>query len=241
MQFSLDFPTNIIELITTSLTWGFLIYGIYYYYQKQNRKPKIWKACVAMLVGLFAFSLDFAILGTIIKIPILPIGVWLLLWYAKGKPGAWDKYRSFAWLGFIGNFIFVVAAIVSVLFHNLIYPKSDLETYISTMEEHAMLVAIHPSAEEVTFDSDSFKQHFSSFKEEPFDSIEWYNDINFNMEPADREEIFPYVLTGTSSKWGSGLPTIIYVERDGKGLIVDSSERQRYFRGEESFLKGGGK
>ncbi|MCD8510048.1 MAG: hypothetical protein LRY73_09390 [Bacillus sp. (in: Bacteria)] len=238
MQFNLDMPGNIIEIALSLLSWGLIIYFIFHLYQKQEVKPKIWKAIIATLVGIFSFNFDFPMFGTILQIPILPLGVWVLLWYASSRPGAWDKYGRYAWLGFKANFIFLGATLLTVFLHHAIYPKDELSTYIADYE-NASIIALHPSAkEEVQFHKERFAQQFDSIKEEPFDSIDWYNELTF-IEPEDRKEQFPYQLFGTSSRWGSGIPTLIYVEKDGKGILIDSSENQRYFRSEEAFLKGG--
>ncbi|MCT8137606.1 hypothetical protein H1D32_07500 [Anaerobacillus sp. CMMVII] len=229
------FDVNIIEVFGTIFSWGLVIFLIYYYYQKQEIKPKIWKAIIATLIGLFVFSFNFPVLGTIFKIPILPLGVWILLWYASSR-GSWGKYRRFAWLGFFANFIFLATTILTVLLHHAVYPKSDLATFVASYEDAAIL-PLHPSAKEVTLDNEL--QHLlTTFVEEPINSVEWYNGM-FEVEPNEREEQFPYYLSGTSSKWGSGIPKMIYVEKDGKGILIDSSEKQRYFRSTQSLLKGG--
>ncbi|WP_196121305.1 hypothetical protein [Anaerobacillus alkaliphilus] len=232
MYLTLDLPVNIIEVMVTLFSWCLIIFLAYRYYQKQEEKPKVWKVCVATLVGLFVFSFDFPMLGTVVKIPILPLGVWLLLWYASGR-GSWDTYRPFAWLGFKANFIFIAGTIAAVLLHHAVYPKENLSTYLAHYED-AVIIQLHPSAKEVELNLD-----FSGFREEPVVSVEWYQQHIFDDEPHEREEQFPYQLAGTQPKWGSGLPTMIYVEKDGKGILVDSSEKQRYFRSDQSILKGG--
>ncbi|MFC0560851.1 hypothetical protein [Halalkalibacter alkalisediminis] len=237
MQVSLNFPVDMIEAAVTILTWGLILYLIYYLYQKSEAKPKIWKACVTTFVGIFTFNFSFPMFQTVIDLPILPLGVWILLWYASSRKGAWDKYRRFAWLGFFTNFIFIIAPILTILLHHAVYPKSNLSTYIADYDNAAM-IQLHPSAEDVQFDLESFESLFPSFVEEPFNSIDWYHHP-IDVEPHERVEQFPYQLSGTSSKWGSGMPTLIYVEKDGKGILIDSSDRQHYFRSEETILKGG--
>ncbi|MFA9555742.1 hypothetical protein ACERII_00340 [Evansella sp. AB-rgal1] len=238
MEFSFEYSTNIVEIVVDIFSWALIIYFIYYFYQKLERKPKVWKAVVATFVGLFTFSFNFTMLGALVEIPILPLGVWVLYWYAHSRNGAWDKYRSFAWLGFVANFLFIVTAILSVFLHHLVFPKDDPSIYISNAE-NAGLLKTHPSGEEVVLDKENVSQALSSYHEEQVESIDWYTDITFQVEPHEREEKFPYHLIGTKPKWGSGLSTMIYIERDGKGILVDSSEKQRYFRTTESLLKGG--
>lgn len=237
MHFNLDMPSNIIEIVLSLLSWGLIIYFIYRFYQKQEVKPKIWKACVATLVGIFSFNFDLPMFDMVLSIPILPLGVWILLWYASSKRGAWEKYGRYAWLGFKANFIFLGATLLTVFLHNAVYLKGEIATYVTDYDD-AEIIHVHPSAQDVHFDVGSFDEQYNAFMEEPIDSVEWYNDQIF-LDPQDREEQFPYLLIGTSSKWGSGIPTIIYVEKDGKGILIDSSKKQRYFRSEETFLKGG--
>ncbi|OEH86588.1 hypothetical protein BHU72_10020 [Desulfuribacillus stibiiarsenatis] len=233
-------PNNIIEVVFSILSWSFIIYLIYYYYQKQEVKPKLWKAYVATFVGIITFDLNYANLQTMIKIPILPLGVWILYGYASSRKGAWNRYRRFAWLGFFANFIFIAMTIIAVFLNSVVYPKGNLSTYISQYDE-AVIIPIHPTAENVTFDKERFEQFLPLFEEEQLMSIDWYTQTVINVEPDKRIEKYPYSLSGTSSKWGSGLFTLIYVERDGKGILIDSKDKQRYFRSNESFLKGGDK
>ncbi|MDT8860228.1 hypothetical protein N0O92_08275 [Alkalihalobacillus sp. MEB130] len=233
----MDTSVNIIEIVMTILSWGVIGFFFYYLYQKQEAKPKIWKAFVATFVGLFTFSFNIPLFETILDVPILPLGVWILLWYASSREGAWEKYRRFAWLGFSANFIFIATTLLTVFIHHAVYPKSNLSTYIANIEEVA-ISQLHPSAEDVTLDQESLELHVSSFEKAPVTSMDWYN-VMIDTEPHERVEQFPYQLSGTSSKWGSGIPTMIYVEKDGKGLLIDSSERQRYFRSDVTILKGG--
>ena len=73
-------------------------------------------------------------------------------------------------------------------------------------------------------------------QEEVF-SDQWYEDT-YMTESNKRNERFPYQLIGTSSKWGSGLETIIYIEDDGKGILLSTPKEQLYFRSEDSFIEG---
>ncbi|OEF96115.1 hypothetical protein [Desulfuribacillus alkaliarsenatis] len=237
MGFLLGIPMNIIEVLVVTLSWSLIIYLMYYFYQKQEVKPKIWKVCIALLGGFFTLDFNFPILNTLIKMPILPLGVWMLYWYASSREGAWDKYRRFAWLGFSANFIFIAAIILSIFLHSAAYPKSNISTYIAHYEE-AVIIQLHPSAAEVVFDKESFDLLLPSFEEEQLDAVDWYNDMLF-LESHERVELFPYYLSGTTPKWGSGLLIMIYVEKDGKGVLIDSVDKQRYFRSHESLLKGG--
>ncbi|MBU9723002.1 MULTISPECIES: hypothetical protein [Bacillaceae] len=243
MQFMLVGPASIIEVIISYITLGLIIYLIYRYYQKQKNQdihPKAWKACLATLVGVFTFSINIPMFRTMIEIPILPIGVWVLLWYASSRKGAWAKYRPFAWLGFYANFLFIVSALMNVFVHDIIYPKGELSTYIGDYE-NGVIIQLHPSAKDVNLDKTSLDQQLGIVEEVPVNNMEWYHDmVTFDMEDSEeKEEQFPYLLSRTSSRWGSGIPTLIYVEKDGRGFLIDSPYDQRYFRTDESILKGG--
>ena len=49
---------------------------------------------------------------------------------------------------------------------------------------------------------------------------------------------FHIYLLEASSKWGSGLHTIIYIENDGKGILISTPQEQLYFRSEDSLIEG---
>ncbi|CAM5222527.1 hypothetical protein UACE39S_02711 [Ureibacillus acetophenoni] len=63
------------------------------------------KIAVAIVVGLFTFSINFG--NEMMKISILPLGVWILYFAFRNKGESWEKYRAYAWLGFWANFIFL--------------------------------------------------------------------------------------------------------------------------------------
>ncbi|MED1603377.1 hypothetical protein [Alkalihalophilus marmarensis] len=239
MQFSLHVPMNVIDLVGTVLSWGIFIYFIYYFYQKQEKEPTLWKACLAAFAGVISFNINTTMFHTDLSLPILPIGVWLLLWYASTrKNGAWERYRPFAWLGFLSNYVTIVIMILSLAIHNLVFPKDDLTTFIANYE-HAELMATHPSADEVILDVERLEQQLPLFEQSSLMDLSWYEEIAYG-ERSEQNEQFPYMLTGTYTKWGSGLPAILYVERDGKGILIELPDEQRYFRADDSVLKGGG-
>lgn len=236
MFISMQGPVNVIDLLMTLLSWGVIIYFMSYIYRKQEVKPLLWKIALVTIIGLIIFSFDFTVFNTIIKIPILPLGVWVVYFFARGDEAVWEKYRPYAWLGFFANFLFIATALVTILLHNLVFPKSDLTTFISSFET-AEINQLHSSAAEVRLDQELLKR--LAFDEQIVQSVQWYSEIELNGEPNERKEKFPYQLVGTTSKWGSGIPTMIYIEENGKGILVDTTDKQRYFRTDESFLKGG--
>jgi hypothetical protein len=72
-----------------------------------------------------------------------------------------------------------------------------------------------------------------------FYALIWYEETYMNAESTKTKERFPYQLIGTSPEWGSGFLTIIYLEEDGKGILLSTSNKQLYFRSEDSIIEGG--
>lgn len=216
---------------------GVLAYRIY---KKQEDKPKKWKAFIVIIIGLFSFSFTVPAFDTFIKIPILPLGVWILFFIYRNKVEKWVKYRRFAWLGFIANFIFLASTFVSIPIENALYPENEITTYLADVEA-AHLVNIHPSGDEIKLNKKILKNQLNTMKKEPIPSEDWYYNSIVEIEPKDRKERFPYQLTGTKTKWGSGTNAIIYIEEDGKGLLVLTQNKQHFYRAHTSILEGGGK
>ncbi|MEH7245400.1 hypothetical protein V7114_01285 [Neobacillus niacini] len=238
MIINFDFTFNAIAILMGILAWSVLGYLAYRIYQKQMRKPKIWKILIVLYIGLFSFSFEWSMFETMIKIPILPLGVWLLYIVVKGKGERWQTYRSFAWLGFLANFIFLLSTLVAVPIHQAIYHENELSTYISTVD-NASINPIHSSAENLTLNNEKLLEQLHEMKQETIYSDQWYEETYMNAESTSRKERFPYQLIGTSPKWGSGLQTIIYLEEDGKGILLSTSKKQLYFRSEISLIEEG--
>ncbi|MFD1357003.1 hypothetical protein ACFQ4X_03755 [Fictibacillus halophilus] len=216
---------------------GVLAYRIY---KKQDEKPKKWKAIIVIIVGLFSFSFHLNLFDTFVKIPILPLGVWILYFIYRNKIEKWVRYRRFVWLGFFANFIFLASSFLSIPIQNALYPENEITTYLADVEE-AHLVNIHPSGGEKTLNKKMLKNQLNTMKKEPIPSEDWYYNSVVEIEPKDRKERFPYQLTGTKTKWGSGTNAIIYVQEDGKGLLVLTQNKQHFYRVYTSILEGGDK
>jgi hypothetical protein len=228
-----DFTFNAIAILIGILAWIFIGYFTYRIYQKQMVKPKVWKILIVLLIGLFSFSFNWSMFDTMIKIPILPLGVWILYFALKGKGEKWQTYRSFAWLGFWANFIFLLSTLAVIPVHHAIYHENELSTYISTVE-NASIIPIHPSAKDFTLNKEKLLKQLHKMKPETIYSNQWYEETYLNPESTNTKERFPYQLIGTSPKWGSGFHTIIYLEEDGRGILLSTSKKQLYFRSEDS-------
>ncbi|MFF2448820.1 hypothetical protein ACFVSW_17150 [Neobacillus sp. NPDC058068] len=238
MNIHFDFSLDLIAYITEFLAWcviGFIVYRIY---KKQAAKPKVWKVIVSVLVGIFCISINLQFFGAILKIPILPLGVWILYGILKRMEGRWQIYRRFAWLGFWANFIFLAATLIAIPAHLLLYPEDEVSTYISNVE-NAAIINIHPSAGDHSLNIEKLQSQLHNMRQETSYSEEWYEETYKGADSKKINERFPYQLSGTLSKWGSGVKVIIYVEADGKGILVTAPNKQLYFRCKDSLLKGG--
>lgn len=229
---------NAIEIFTGILGWLIIVFFAYRVYQKQNVKPKVWKIPLLILVGLFSFSISWNMFDTNFQFPILPLGVWILYFVFKGKDERWQTWRSFAWLGFGANFIFIALTLLTLPIHHVIYPKDKLSVYISNVE-NASIINIHPSAKDRSLNTDSLVKQLETMRQEAIYSDQWYRESYMNTEPNKSNERFPYQLIGTSSKWGSGIHTLVYIEDDGKGILVSTPKKELYFRSTDSLLQGG--
>ncbi len=237
MAIDFDFIINVTAVVTRVLAWGFLIFLVYRVYKKQTVRPKVWKVLIIMFVGLFSFSIKWNMFDTMLKIPILPLGVWILYFFLRRKDKRWQAYRFFAWLGFWSNFLFLSSTLIAIPIHHVIYPKDEPSTYISNVED-AYIMNIHPSASDRSLNKKSLLKQLDTLKQEMIISDEWYEDTYINSESNQRNERFPYLLAGASSKWGSGLHTIVYIENDGKGILISTPQEQLYFRSEDSLIEG---
>lgn len=228
------FPSILMDII------AFIIIGILAkrIYKKHEEKPKIWKMLLILFIGLFAFSFTLPVYDAFVKIPILPLGVWILYFVFRNKVEKWMMYRRFAWLGFLANFIFLAAAFASFPIEKTLYPQDKLSTYIARTDQ-ANIYTLHTSVKETTLKKGVLNKQLSEMQPERIDSQRWYNDIvNIDVPQEERKEKFPFQIMGTEPRWGSGLKTAIFVERDGKGLLITTQKKQYYFRSNESLVKG---
>ncbi|MFJ7745483.1 hypothetical protein [Peribacillus sp. NPDC097295] len=222
------------------LLFSYVLIGILFFivYKRQQNPPKVWKGLLVMLIGIFSFSITFNLSAEVIKVPILPLGVALLYWLLrrKGNTERWPRYRRYAWLGFWVNCIFLAFSFLHSPLDHFMFPNDEPSTYMQDVEK-ASLINTHPTAKKVTLNNEVLQRQVDKMKQKQIKSESWYYKIN---EKNGYEERFPYFLTGTVPKMGSGLKTVIYVEKDGKGFLITTNKgRQVYFRSEESVLSGG--
>ncbi len=237
-----EYKIKMLNIDFTSVFSGLLGWGIvgilaYRIYKKQLTRPRFWKIFIVILIGMFSFSFSLPMYDTIFNIPILPLGVWILYLFLKGKKDKWQRYRPFAWLGFFANFIFLLSSLIALPVYYVIYPKNEPSTYLSNVE-NASIVHTHPSAKNFTLNNKKLEENLHSLKENKFYSDEWYEKTYMSDEANKRDEWYPYHLIGAKSKWGSGLETMIYIEDDGKGILISTPKYQLYFRSETTLLEG---
>jgi hypothetical protein len=237
INFDFDFTFNAIAILTGILAWSVIVLYAYRILKKQTVKPNVWKILIVLFIGLFSISINWSMFDTVIKIPILPLGVWILYFVVKGKSERWQTYRAFAWLGFFSNFIFLASTLLSIPIHHAIYPENEPSTYISTVE-NASIIPIHPSAKDRTLNKEKLLEQLQTMKKEQIYSNQWYEELYMSADSTNRHERFPYQLIGTFSKWGSGFHSVIYIEEDGKGILLSTQKKQLYFRSEESMIEG---
>ena len=231
---------SVITTIFTIISW-FSIFAIAYFtYKKLQEKPAFWKVLVVTFIGILAFTVNLEVFGSWIRLPILPLGVWILMVFFIGKKGRWEMYRPFAWIGFVGQFIFLFTSLLTIPLNHLVYPEDQLSTYIANAD-HASVISIHPSAEEFSFNKNEFTKQLKDLNRAAIHSDKWYDEVATSMTPQAEaiDERFPYFLTEFDSKWGSGVSSAIYIEKDGRGLLITTPESQYYFRSDELLLKVG--
>jgi len=227
----------VVEVSVTIIAWCVIAWFAYRLYKRQSDKPEIWKVLVVMLVGLFSFSFNTEMFGTVMKISILPLGVWVLYAYFRKKNEEWQTYRNFAWFGFAANFIFLIFSLLAVPIFLAIYPGNEPSTYLSNIDE-ASIIPIHPGVKYQELDKENALANILHFSEEPIHSSDWYYGANMENDSTDTQEKFPYQLIGAIPKWGSGLISVVYIEEDGKGLLISTLNEQRYFRLKDSLIEG---
>ena len=229
---------NIVDVFFQLFTWAVIIYFIYKIYSKQKENnPKIWKVVIVTVFGLFSFSINIVIFQNPVSLAILPLGVWIMYFIVKG--GRWEVYRKYAWLGFFANFLFLFITITSSFVHEIIFPKDNIQTFIMEVKEDVGIIVVHPSAIPPKISNDTFLHNIFTMKEETMWSEKWYSSTYIERERIER---FPFLLTGTTAKMGSGLSPLIFIEADGKGMLISYENEQKYFRSKKPVvqLKEGG-
>ncbi|WP_438347369.1 hypothetical protein ACP8HI_16915 [Paenibacillus sp. FA6] len=236
MSFHLDLPLsyNVVKSLCTILGWIIVIVLVSRQFLKQQEKPAYWRVMLVVLLGIFSFTINFNLFHISLKLSILPLGVWVL--YGMLRKKSWKTYRPFAWIGFGANFIFLGTALMSGVIDNWVYPKEDPSTYIADIE-HASIVAIHPSATPAFLNKERFQNELSDLKSATITGLEWHRESVLESGSYYRKERFPYVLLGALPRWGSGLDSVVYIQDDGRGLLITTPNQNYYYLSKEPLIE----
>lgn len=234
LLFRLEGFENVVAVIGLLLGWLILLALVWQKYRRAVEKPRLWRALIVFFISIIAFSIQMTIGGTTAKFAVLPLGVWVV--YLVTAKTTWKQYRAIAWIGFLANYIFMASHLAAYYSHEVIYPKREVATYIANVDS-AGIVSVHPSAPEAVFDRSLFQSKLSSLRPEEMNlSMDWF------YESRDSgHERFPYALIGVEPRWGSGIHAEIFIQSDGKGLLVSRGDQYYYYVSEESLLEIGGR
>lgn len=243
LTINFGYAENIIELLCILLAWAIIAVLVVRIYLRQDaeERPTLWKVFIAVLLGLFSFTFTFPLFNEPFSIAILPLGVWILYGILKRK-GRWEAYRKYAWTGFGGNFIFLSTALLAIGLAAVFYPTDEVRTYLTDVSNVQLLIT-HPSGGKVKINEEKLDDSLPTFKYEQSNVMQWFEEIRDQIwteeeseEPVKVQEKFPYLLTGVKTKTGEKIQ--VYVEEDGKGLLVTTKKNQHYFRSKTaSFLE----
>ena len=224
---------DVIHIGLTLVVWAIIIYLLVRIHLKEHKRVSILKMILAYYIGAFTFSLPLHLFGASVQLAILPIGAWLL--YAiLNRRGSWGKYRKYVWLGFISTYFYVIAFFIEQPLHMLLYKQDELITYVSNVSE-AQIYTVHPFGNSDVVLVDIAEDQLENFTLNNIFNDEWYEEMYMNGNEQKRER-FPYLLYDTKSKWGSGYKPIVYIEQEGKGILVTLQNEQYYFSSEQSIL-----
>ncbi len=237
-MFELEFPGDFVRWVLTVAAWLIILVLLIRHYKRQESKPVIWKAVLALAVGIAAVPLHINMFGISAKLAVLPIGVGLIYMLIKNE--SWQRYRKFAWAGFWSNYVMLVVALLSGMLFSLVYPKGDLSIYLAHVDK-AELVETHHSSPLARLSIDSLKTSMDkAVLQENYPALEWNTQSMQEGEALYQKEQFPFMLSGVQPRWGSGLDSAVFVERDGQGLLVITDSDYLYFRSGEPFVSFGG-
>ncbi|QDP41988.1 hypothetical protein [Radiobacillus deserti] len=233
MDFWFDLEYSIPHISMYLLEFALVAFLFIRIYKKRKEATKIWVAILAVIVGLFVLSIDIPVQDVIIRLPILPLGAWILyfLWRRSNR---WETYRTFTWLGFLTSFISIAVMLGASFLHDLIYPKDSVSTYLANIES-SKVIRLVDEAPPVTLQTSTLQKMLASLEMKEVDSITWYH-----KSTEGQQELFPYQLMQAQPRFGSNIETVIYVHKDGNGLLIQTEDHQYYFHSDQSFLEKGG-
>ncbi|MEK4131174.1 hypothetical protein NYE67_16150 [Solibacillus sp. FSL W8-0474] len=223
---------NFVEAVVYSFCWLLIFVIGFKLYKKQEIKPIIWKAVIVYFIGKFALTFNYPLEQKAIHFALIPLGVIAIYLFFSKRPN-FNTYLTFAWFGFFSNYLFLVGTLLIIPLYSFLYDKNDILTYIAH-SDNIEILSIHPSANDNIAVRASILEQVKAAKEQPV-NIDWY----YESVGDDRVEVerFPYILANIAPKWGSQAKATIYVEKDGKGLLIASPTKHLYYRLDESILQ----
>lgn len=226
---------NVVDAAAGLLGWLVVLGLVIRQRHKQETERPIWKILLVTLACYLSVSFKIHLFGQIVNVAILPLGLWVAYLFLRNR--TWPDYRKFAWIGFTANYLFLVLALLAGFIYGFLYDRNDPSTYLAHLEK-AKLVAIHPSARQAAFEKELFTSSLAEIKASDMSgTLDWYRESQLEDGSQYQQERFPYALLGAESRWGSGLHASIYLESDGKGLLLATKDRYYYYRSEKLMLR----
>ena len=223
---------NLVEVVVYSFCWLIIFVIAFTLYKKQEIKPIIWKAVIVYFVGKFAVMFDYPLEQQAIHFAFIPLGVIAIFILFSKRPN-FNTYLKFAWFGFFSNYLFLIGTLLIIPLDSFLYDKNDIQTYMSH-SENIEIWSIHPSANDNITVRASILEQVKTAKEHPLNTDWYYESVGDDRVEVER---FPYILANVAPKWGSKAKATIYVEKDGKGLLIAAPTKHLYYRLDESILQ----
>ncbi len=170
---STHFNEGALPWLMTAIAWGILIIGAVFFIRRQKNPAPFWKAFFVIIVGVFTISYTFEPKGIMVRIPILPLGVWILYFILRRENGRWERYRRFAWFGFAGNILLAIMSLAAIPLSSIVYPPDSPTTYLSNPQEVSILKS-HPAGSEVSLDHKKLVEQLEGMKQAQPDGESWY-------------------------------------------------------------------
>lgn len=223
---------NFVEAVVYSFCWLLIFFIGFKLYKKQKIKPIIWKAFIIYFVGKFAFTINYQLEQQAINFALIPLGVIAIYLFFSKRP-KFKTYLKFAWFGFFSNYLFLIGTLLIIPLYSFLYDKNDIHTYMRHWENIEIL-SIHPSANDNIAVRTSIFEQVKTAKQQPVNTDWYYESVGEDRVEVER---FPYLLANVAPKWGSQANATIYVEKDGKGLLIAAPTKHLYYRLDESILQ----
>ncbi|WP_018934069.1 hypothetical protein [Gracilibacillus lacisalsi] len=221
---------HVVELLSYIPVWLVIVLGAIYFYRKNEEEMAIWKVAILIFVGMFTFDFHWNIENEW-RIPVLPLGVWIVYFFMRKDSERWQRARTFAWWGFLSSYLFILSGLIAILLQSIIYPDDEVQTFLANVE-NAEVKTIHSSGEyNISLDPETFSEALDTATRKELDFNQW-RDEQMNVEQEHTEE-FPYLVEGVKAKWGSGYIPVVYVSKDGYHLLISTLEQQYYFETEK--------